>query len=162
MATIYSQSPNLLDSSIFVNNRHLSPTTGMPATSNGRIATNTPIDVSTLTNVCFSFSLSSYTAALFMYSIFSEGQLIERVVGKTSGDSIDVSNADELYLSIYVGNQSISTTDVQWAMLNSGNTPLPYEPYGYIWQNLIPKIYRANLQTWEDLPDKESSGGTWT
>ena len=122
---------NLFDKAWFSNNTQLTPSTGRPIEYTGQIATQNPIDVSNIDTVTLTYSLGTSAAECFMYSIFSGGVLIERVAGKVSGDTIDVSNADELYIGLYIGGRNITTDNIQWIMLNSGSTALPYEPYGY-------------------------------
>ena len=122
---------NLFDKAWFNNNTQLSLSTGLPIGYVGRIAIVNPIDVSNIDAVTLTYSLGATETENFMYSIFSGNTLIERVAGKKSGDIIDVTNADTLYICLYIGGRGITVNDVQWIMLNSGSTALPYEPYGF-------------------------------
>lgn len=142
---------NLFDKAWFNNNTQLSSTTGLPIEYVGRIAIVNPIDVSNIDAVTLTYSLGTTVVENFMYSIFSGNTLIERVAGKKSGDVIDVTNADTLYICLYIGDRNITVNDVQWIMLNSGSTALPYEPYGYkipiSSANTTTPIYLGEVQT---------------
>lgn len=123
---------NLLNPSVLADGYHLDTTTGLPTQrgSNDRVATLTPIDVSSISAVTLSY-LCTINDANFMYSIFDVNDtLLARVTSKQSGDSIDVSNAAKLYIAFY-GNSAVTISSLSQVMLNSGSTPLPYEPYGY-------------------------------
>ena len=127
---------NLLNPAYVENNYHLNATTGLPYAFNGRIATTTPVSVhgGTVT-VSFSTSVSNI---YFMYSTFKNGTLIERVTNKTSGDSINLQDADELYICIY-GSNNITTSDVSDIQIEVGSTATAYEAYE------APTQYTASL-----------------
>ena len=122
---------NLFDETWFNDDTQLSASSGLPVFYTGRIAIRNPINVSNIDTVTLTYSLGTTAIEYFMYSIFSGNTLIERMAGKTSGDIIDVTNADTLYICLYIGGRNITVNDVQWIMLNLGSVPLPYEPYGY-------------------------------
>ena len=124
-------SNNLFDENIVENGYHLTVSTGIPSTYNNRIATTTPINVSNLNNVTVTYNKNVSSSVMFMYSLFKNGTLLERVTAKQSGDVIDVSNADELYIAWYLtsGNSTLTIDNVTDIMLNEGSTALPYEPY---------------------------------
>ena len=127
---VKARTENLFDASTLANDLHLSPSTGFPSSYSGRIATTTTIDVSAYTELTLTFSIQIASGTLaFMYSKFYNGSLVERVAGFESGSTIDVSDADSLYIAFYVGRRNITTDDVNWVMLNSGSTALPYQPY---------------------------------
>ena len=124
---------NLLDYSTFVNDYWLNNNTGLPVPYNngGRIATTSPIDVTNVNNVTFYFT-SEVANTQFMYSLFNGSTFIKRVTGQSSGTTIDVSNGDTLYLCLYRTTAlPITISDVSNAMLNTGTTAKPFEPYGY-------------------------------
>ena len=126
---IYKRTENLLDETWFNDDTQLSASSGLPVFYTGRIAIRNPINVSNIDTVTLTYSLGTTATEYFMYSIFSGNTLIERMAGKTSGDIIDVTNADTLYICLYIGGRNITVNDVQWIMLNLGSVPLPYEPY---------------------------------
>ena len=128
MLDLSDLSKNLFDSSTLVNNTHLNLTTGIPCEYNNRTGSMTAIDVSNLNNVTLTYNMSK--SGNFMYSLFKDGVLLSRTTGNVSGKTIDVSEADELYLAWY-GSGTITTNDLTEIMLNEGTTALPYEPYGY-------------------------------
>ena len=124
---VYDRTDNLLDYNTVQNDRFLSSETGLPSGYVGRIATVTPIDVEQLQNVTVSFTLNNCD---YMYSIFdSNNVLIERVISKTSGDSIDVSTASYLYICLYITGDTITKNDVTDLMVNSGTTAEQFVPY---------------------------------
>lgn len=155
----FHESKNLIDKAWLTNDRQLSPSTGLPTERAGRIATINPIDVSNIDTVTLTFSLGTTGSEFFMYSIFSGDTLIERVANKSSGDTINVTNADALYICLYIGT-TVTVDDVQWIMLNTGSTPLPYEPYSSeVWHDT--QVYIRSSGEWVELSAYERSGGQW-
>jgi hypothetical protein len=126
-----NKTANLLDMSTVSVGYHLDLTTGLPiGFGNSRMATLAAIDVSQFSAVTLAYTSVGDTIQ-FMYSIFDgTDTLIERVVGKESGDSIDVSSAAKLYIAFY-RNAALTINSVEEPMLNEGATPQSYEPYGY-------------------------------
>lgn len=102
---------------------------GYPATyaQGGRIATITPIDVSTVDSVTLRYT-SAVTSTLWIYSLFNGDTLVRRESSKQSNYSIDVSDGDTLYICFYSLNQNVTTSDVTNIMLSEISKP--YEPYG--------------------------------
>jgi hypothetical protein len=97
-----------------------------------RCATLEPIDVSNVNNVTFSFVNTASGVKNFIYSLFNGSSLVTRVAGGKSGDTIDVSQGNKLYLCVYSNLVSVNAAETTTKiMLNSGSTALPYEPYGY-------------------------------
>ena len=125
------QTENLCNKVWFNDNTHLSVSSGLPDDYMGRIATMNPIDVSNIDTVTLTYGVGITESVVFMYSIFSGNTLIERIINKKSGSTIDVTNADTLYICFYTSSRNITVNDVQWVMLNRGSTPIPYEAYGY-------------------------------
>lgn len=121
---------NLFDSSTLANDYTLNVTTGLPYAFPKRIATLIPIDVSTLTSVTLSYQ-SEITNTMFIYAVLNGSILVSRVASNHSGDTIDVSGGDNLYISFYSQPDNITTDKISNIMLNTGSTALPYEPYGY-------------------------------
>ena len=118
----------------FTEGYQLAPNSGLPVayTNNSRCAIETPINVSNLNTVTFSFKNDTTENKFYMYSLFNGTTLIERVAGKTSGDSIDVSTGTALYLCVYTSLASVNAAKtISEIMLNEGSTALPFEPYGY-------------------------------
>ena len=138
---------NLFDSSTLANDYTLNSTTGLPYAFPKRIATLIPIDVSTLTIVTLSYQ-SEITNTMFIYAVLNGSTLVSRVASNHSGDTIDVSGGDNLYISFYSQPDNITTDKISNIMLNEGSTPLPYEPYGY----KIPVVTRG-----KNLFDKENA-----
>jgi hypothetical protein len=96
-----------------------------------RCATLEPIDVSNVNNVTFSFVNTASGVKNFIYSLFNGSSLVTRVAGGKSGDTIDVSQGNKLYLCVYSNLVSVNAAETTTKiMLNSGSTALPYEPYG--------------------------------
>ena len=123
---------NLLNPNTIEDNKNIAVGTGLPTDLNGRFATTTPIDVSSINSVSFTYT-TSLQQIRFIYSILdSNNTLISRVAGNNSGTTIDTSNADLLYLCVYSDSGAlINKSDVTNLMLSAGSTALPYEPYGY-------------------------------
>lgn len=107
----------------------------VPYTQNSsRCATLTPIDVSNLTTVTFSFTnTSSNDNKRFIYALFDGSTLVSRETYKLSGSSINVSRGNKLYLCIYSSDTNIdSSQTITNIMLTAGSTaPTSYIPYGY-------------------------------
>lgn len=125
---------NLFSSSFSANYNINTSGEVVPYTLNSsRCATLTPIDVSNLTTVTFSFTnTSSNDNKRFIYALFDGSTLVSREGYKESGSSINVSQGNKLYLCIYSSDTSIdSSQTITNTMLTEGATALPYEPYGY-------------------------------
>lgn len=119
---------NLFDYSALANDYTLNATTGLPYTFPKRIATLTPIDVSALSSVTLSYQ-SEITNTMFIYAVFNGSTLISRVASNRSGDTIDVSGGDNLYISFYSQPDNISIDKLSDIMLTPGSTAKPYSPY---------------------------------
>lgn len=128
------ETENLFSSS-FTANYNINPNGEVePYTKDSsRCATITPINVSNLTTVTFSFTNTSFNdKKQFIYALFDGSTLVLRNAFKESGSSINVSRGNKLYLCIYSDNANIdSSQTIANIMLNLGSTALPYEPYGY-------------------------------
>lgn len=99
---------------------------------NSRCATLEPIDVSNVNNVTFSFVNTASGTKNFIYSLFNGSSLVTRAAGGQSGDTIDVSQGNKLYICVYSNLASVNAAETTTnVMLNTGSTALPYEPYGY-------------------------------
>ena len=125
---------NLFSSSFSANYNINTSGEVVPYTLNAsRCATLTPIDVSNFTTVTFSFTnTSSNDTKLFIYALFDGSTLVSREASKASGNSINVSQGNKLYLCIYSNDTTIdSSQTISDIMLNTGSTALPYEPYGW-------------------------------
>ena len=119
---------NLLDYSTLANDYTLNAQTGLPYSFPKRIATLTPIDVSTLTSVTLSYQ-SEIENTMFIYAVFNGNTLVSRVASNHSGDTIDVSGGDNLYVSFYSQPDNISIDKVFNIMLTPGSEAKPYSPY---------------------------------
>lgn len=113
---------------------HLDVTTGLPVAYDHRFATLRPI---TINQGEYCLTYNSTTDLRFMYSLFNDDTLIRRVAMidyryLRSGDAIDTTGGNKIYFAFYNNDYShASTSMISNIMLNSGSTPLPYEPYGY-------------------------------
>ena len=139
---------NLFDKNWLVEGYTLDFNTGLPTSYEERIATISPVDVSDVTQITVSYTVSGWQRdILFIYSIFKNGSLVERMAGNNSGDTVNIGDADELYLCFYdsqlTPESKITPDNLTNLMVNSGSTALPYEPYG---QYKIP-ILSANTTT---------------
>lgn len=141
---------NLFDK-MFTSGYHLA-SNGKPTEyqNDSRCATLEPIDVSDVDAVTFSFTNTLRTdAKKYMYAIFDGSTLITRVSNQESGNVIDVSQGNKLYLCVYSSLSSVNAAETTTnVMLNSGSTVIPYEPYGY----KIPVNVRS-----ENLFDKDNA-----
>lgn len=156
----YHVSKNLFSEPL-TNGYTLDGTTGLPSIYNKRCATLNPIDVSGLQNVTISFS-STLSRTRVIYSLFDNSTLIRRVTAIFSGDSIDVSDGNELYICFYDPGdiETVTKNDVTNIMLNTGSTALPYEPYSSeVWHDS--HYIRVN-GVWQSVASThERSGGQW-
>lgn len=113
---------------------HLSEATGFPIKESRRFATLQPITINQ-SEYCLAYN--STTELRFMYSVFNDGTLIRRVakvndIHLQSGDAIDTTDGNKIYFAFYQNDYSpVSTEMISNIMLNTGSTPLPYEPNGY-------------------------------
>ena len=123
---------NLFDSSVLAYPYDLDLITGLPDyrpdSTIIRTVTTAPIDVTGLTQVTLTYS-STVDNTLFIYSIFNNDALIERVANKSSGYTIPLNGANKLYVCFYNANNSVITDNLSDIMLNTGSTALPYQPY---------------------------------
>lgn len=158
-----NETANLLDVTLFHNGYHIN-SQGNIETFTGRIATTTPIDVSNYTSVTFSYTTTGDNDN-FIYATFSGNTLVERVAGKTSGFSIDTTNCNKLYLCLYNLSSQVSTADIITAMLNSGSTPLPYEPFGVkipiLSASTTTPVYLGEVETTRKIKKIKASDITW-
>lgn len=131
-----SSGKNLLDISKF-EEHYTIDSNGLPAYNGGqtRITNTTPINVEGIDKVTLTCTLNGKS---FIYSLLkADNTLISRVVGNSSGTTITIGEAKYLYICFYDNATLSNITD---AMLNTGSTALPYEPYGsdkwYIEKNI--------------------------
>ena len=105
------------------------PTQGSPY-SFLRCAITTPINVSA-GDYYLTFNKNIENEIGFIVSVFENNTFISRISGYHSGDRIQISSGNNIYIGFYSQNLSdvIHTSDIFNIMLNSGSEPLPYEPY---------------------------------
>lgn len=119
---------NLFDGTL-VNNHHIGQD-GLPSDYPGRCCITTPISIDTESLFISYTSINVDTRC--MYSVFLNGVLVRRVTNIATGQVIDTSGGDELYVGFYLRlGGTLTSNDIFNIMLNSGSTALPYEPYGY-------------------------------
>ena len=126
-AAVKEKSENLLNSSTIQNGYTIASDTGLPISSEQRIATTTAMKIPQGTTA-ITVTYNSNNVG-FMYSAFRNGTLIERVTTKATGSVLSLNNIDEIYFSWYTSGSTITTDDVTNIMVNTGSTALPYEPY---------------------------------
>ena len=145
----YHVSKNLFDESTLENGKGIN-TAGTIISQDGRIASSTPADVTSINGVTVSYTGS----ATIIYALFdSTNTLVARSAGIRSGDSIDTSGGTKLYLCFYRSGESITTSDVSQIMVNNGTTPEPYEPYSSeVWHTIPYKKYETATDTITSLP----------
>lgn len=103
---------------------------GLPSSYAGRCCITTPIAIDT-ENLFISYTATSSDTRC-MYSVFLDGILVRRVTNVATGQTIDTSGGDELYIGFYLRlGGKLNSNDISNIMLNEGSTALPYEPYGY-------------------------------
>lgn len=144
-STISVGSRNILNPDIIQSGYSLGSTTGLPITDASRTATTSPIDVSGNTTVYLNY-MSSVAQTRVIYSKFSNGTLVSRTAGFTVG-SIDVSDADELYLCWYSNNGTIEISNLSVMQLENGSTGTSYVPYKPITKHTATfsqSIYQGN------------------
>lgn len=159
------ETENLFSSS-FSANYSISPSGEvMPYTQNSsRCATLTPINVSNLTTVTFSFTnTSSNDLKQYIYALYDGSTLVLRNAFKESGSSINVSRGNKLYLCIYSNDANIdSSQTIANVMLNLGSAAISYEPYGYklpiLSNNVTTDIYIGDTQLAKDEYVDSSEG----
>ena len=117
-------------SSSLIGDTHVSPTTGLPEFYGGRCGIVTPISITGESSLFITFD-SEKTGVRCMYSVLSEGVLVRRQTAISSGNTINVSDGEELYIAFYRSANDLVPDDITNIMLNSGSAALPYEPYGY-------------------------------
>lgn len=102
---------------------------GYPAaySQGGRIATTTPIDVTSVDSVTLRYT-SAVSGTLWLYSIFNGSTLVKRETSQQSNYTIDVSGGDTLYICFYAQGKNVTTSDVTSIMLSEISQP--YQPYG--------------------------------
>lgn len=126
-AEVKEKSENLLNSSTIQNGYTIASDTGLPISSEQRIATTTAMKIPQGTTA-ITVTYNSNNVG-FMYSAFRNGTLIERVTTKASGSVLSLNNIDEIYFSWYKSGSTITTDDVTNIMVNTGSTAKTYEPY---------------------------------
>lgn len=133
-----------------------------------RCATLEAIDVSNVNDVTFSFVNTASGMKNFIYSLFNGSSLVTRVAGGQSGDTIDVSLGDKLYLCVYSNLASVNAAETTTnIMLNEGSTAFSYEPYGYV-INIINNtvsnsVYLGEVQSTRKIRKLVLTGDeTWT
>ena len=119
---------NMFDPTKLVNDYTIG-TDGYPAAyaQGGRIATTTPIDVTTANSVTLRYT-STVSNTLWIYSLFNGGTLVKRETSQQTNYSIVVSGGDTLYICFYSQGRNVTTSDVTNIMLSEISNP--YEPYG--------------------------------
>lgn len=131
MAKIYHKDSNLFDYDDLTQDKYIN-VDGNIATRTGRFATTTPIGVTGLAivEVTWTSDAEFGDEIRLMFASKNNNVLIERRTALKSGDTIDVSDADELYLSWYTPNDAfnVSIADVDDISVNS------------TWENYTPKI----------------------
>lgn len=153
-------SKNLLDWATVQENYGIN-TSGDLVSQNGRIATVTPINVDNIDNVFVSW-VSSDANIRYIYAIFSNGVLVERVANKYANSTVNVSAADSMYICFY-SVTNITKNDITNAMINSGTSGQPYEPYSTdVWHDLAPKIYKNGAFADTTNNPQKYSGGAWS
>ena len=125
------KSGNLLNFSTVQNNITIDSVTGRPVAYNGRIATLTPIDVSTVSAVTIRYN-DNYDDGLFTYFIYSvltaDGTMLIRKTNKRNGDTIEIpTEGVNLYISWY-RTINITTDNITQVMV-SINPSDKYQPY---------------------------------
>lgn len=150
MAKIYHKGSNLFDYDDLAQDKYINAD-GNIATRTGRIAITTPIDVTGLAIVEATWTSDAEfgDGIRLMFASKNNNVLIERRTALKSGDTIDVSDADELYLSWYTPNDAfnVSIADVDDISVNS------------TWENYTPKIMTSG--EWTTNADKEYTNGSW-
>lgn len=151
----YHVSKNLFDG-VFTSGYHLA-SNGKPTvySSDARCATLEPIDVTNANMVTFSFTNTIRNdMKKVIYSLFDDSTLITRVSNMESGDTIDVSQGNKLYLCIYSSLASVNAAEtITDIMLNIGSSPEPYEPYGNTWTEIPYRKYATETDTLTSLPE---------
>ena len=154
----YQRTQNLISMDMLSDNTNMNAD-GVMYAYNGRVGTNTDIDVSNLNSVTVSVDLVGKTNTLyFIYAIFNGTTLINRVAGNLSGTSINTTNATNLRLCFYINNESIDKSNLSNLMLNEGSTAKPYQPY-YDWLAVPYKRY-VNGE-WVEYNDQKYHNGSW-
>lgn len=115
---------NLLDTSIIENGYNILGNGAISADSR-RIATTQAVDVTTQNSVTLSYIYQGDTIN-FISALFNNDTLVRRDSGGVSGDSIDVSGGNKLYLCWYCGSKKITKADLKDIILSS--TPSPSSP----------------------------------
>ena len=154
---------NIISIDMLSNDISLISNTGLPQLGYGRVGTENPIDVSAYTYVTLSYNNDD---VYFMYSLYSGSTYIGRYTNNRSGSTVDVSNADKMYICFYK-ETNILKSYLSNIMLNSGSTAMDYEPYGYKIPitngNTTYNIYLTeSLRKIGDYGDSVSSDGTVT
>lgn len=104
---------------------------GLPSAYSGRCCTTIPISIKT-ESLIISYDTIGSLDTRCMYSVFLDGTLVRRATNIATGQTIDTSGGDELYIGFYLRfGGKLNSNDIFNIMLNVGSTPLPYEPYGY-------------------------------
>lgn len=126
--SVGNRTANLFDGEL-VDGYHIGQN-GLPSPYAGRCCITTPIAIDT-ENLFISYT-AIYSDTRCMYSVLLNGELVRRVTNVSTGQAIDASGGNELYLCFYMRfGDALALTDISNIMLNTGSTPLPYEPYGY-------------------------------
>ena len=109
--TITVDSPNYANLNDFANNLHPAMDTGLPTEYAGRICNTTPIDVTYLNSVTVTYAVSNFSTKVYLiYAKRDANGLVFRKNSGTSGMIIDVSDATELYISLYTSSTSLPIT----------------------------------------------------
>lgn len=154
---IYRNSKNLLNPEIIENGYTLNYSTGLPDNEPTRIATISPISLEGIRNITVTYT-SEISELYFMYALFNNDTLIERVTQKYSGNSIFVYSGNQIYFSFYKTGTTISKNDVSQIMINVGTQPLSYEPYNVVdWYGYKYKLRSSGA--WSEQDDKKAP---WT
>ena len=125
---------NLFDINNLEDGYDISLETGLPTRGSAysyiRCAITTPINVSA-GDYYLTFNKNIENEIGFIVSVFENNTFISRISGYHSGDRIQISSGNNIYIGFYNQNvaDAIHTSDIFNIMLNSGSEPLPYEPY---------------------------------
>lgn len=119
---------NLFDASNLIYGYSLDVESGLPVMFAKRFATIQPISIN-----CNSLVLkfdTDISGVKFIYSLFNDDTLITRESAKNSGETIDTTGANKIYISFYNSySASLLPNDLKNIMLSENDND--YEPYGY-------------------------------
>ena len=95
----------------------------LPVSYSGRVGNSTAIDVSNVDTVTVSY-LTGIPSTSLLYSLLKANNTkVSRVAGGTSPTTIDVSNADKLYVCLYA-SENLAVSDVIYLNVYNGESTL--------------------------------------